>query len=132
MTNWPAISFSREMLDCSVISGTTPLQTFTLKKLLSPDMVSILGSMFLDLYIVLINQIDYLLRDILSRTFMSVHLLSVNAVSHITIFKVLITSQSKMMIVAVRIDVVLYFSIFFKVLVINGGQILKIKCNYLI
>ena len=44
--------FSREMLDCSVISGTTPLQTFTLKKLLSPDMVSISGSMFLDLYIV--------------------------------------------------------------------------------
>ena len=52
---------------------------------------------------------------------MSVFLLSVNAVSHISIFEVLITSQSKMMIVVVRIDVMLYFSIFFKVLVINDG-----------
>ena len=65
MTNLPALSFSREMLDCSVISGTTPLQTFTLEKLLSPDMVSILSSLFLDIYSLnepKVNQIDYLVK----------------------------------------------------------------------
>ena len=56
-------------------------------------------------------------------------LLSVNAVSYINIFQVFVTSRSDMMIVVVRIDVVLYFSIFFKVLVINDGKVLKIKCN---
>ena len=102
------------MIDRSVISGTTPLQTFTLEKLLSPDMVSILSSLFLDIYSrnePKVNQI-ILSRDILSKNFKSVFLLSVNAVSYISIFDVFVTSQSDTMIVEVRIDVVLYFSSF--------------------
>ena len=65
MTNLPALSFSREMLDCSVISGTIPLQTFTLEKLLSADMVSILSSFFLDRFSLnepKVNQTDYLVK----------------------------------------------------------------------
>ena len=54
---------------------------------------------------------------------------SVNAVSHIGIFKVFVTLQSDMMIVVVKIDVVLHFSTVIKVLETNDGQVLRVKCS---